>query len=85
MARYPKMKTFQPELMHRMSDKLIRVRVGISTKIWSIGVMRKVVQCTLCDRTIPKGQPGWREMLQTSLYRAKRVCTRCWPKEETSG
>lgn len=81
MARYPRLMSFEPELHHRLSDGSLLVRVGVSTKVWVTAVMRKQVLCGLCNDVINKKEHSWREKGQTTLYCAKRVCTRCWPKE----
>jgi hypothetical protein len=83
MARYPKLVGFNPKRIKHLSDGLIVVQVGSEPpKLWTTGIMRKVVPCALCQRTIAKRDRGWRELLQTALYRAKRVCTQCWPYEK---
>lgn len=82
MARHPRLTGFDPEIIKRLSENLLVVRVGVSTKIWAVAFMRMVVPCGVCRRTIEKKKPAWREITQTSLYRRKRVCLQCWPQEE---
>jgi len=85
MARYPKMTSFEPRLHHRLSDGSLLIRVGVSTKVWVTAIVRKQAHCALCNDTINKKEHSWREKGQTTLYCAKRVCTKCWPKEIVNG
>lgn len=82
MARYPRQTGFDPKIIKRLSEALIVVRVGVSIKMWAVASMRMVVPCGICNRTIEKKKPAWRELGQTSLYRRRRVCIQCWPQEE---